>query len=325
MKARGYNEPIEKALNAYLEKNPRAPEGLYGPVKYIISLGGKRMRPQLVLMACEMFGGKTEDALPAAIAIELFHNFTLVHDDIIDRAPLRRGKPTVHEKWNSNTAILSGDVMLVHAYRALEELREENVSSILSVFNRTAALVCEGQQLDTDFETQQQVSIAQYLKMIELKTAVLLGAALQIGALAGGANEKEAERLSGFGCAAGIAFQLKDDLLDVYGDENKFGKQKGGDIIVNKKTFLLIKALELCSPYQKEELLNWMQAGASNAIEKVKAVTAIYDSLNVKTVCEKEMELHHHRALRLLSEVKLDADKKYPLEAFISEMMGREQ
>ena len=234
-----YQNQIEEALKA---KNYGSnPKELYEPIAYIMSLGGKRLRPVLVFMACDFFDGDISQALHPAIAIELFHNFTLVHDDLMDNAPLRRNQPTVHEKWNSSIAILSGDVMMVRAYQELCQAKVNYLPELLKVFSETAVKVCEGQQYDMNYESMQKVSIAQYLKMIELKTAVLLGGALKIGSIVGGAKEEEAQLLFDFGKNIGIAFQLQDDILDVYADAAKFGKQKGGDIIANKKTYLLLK------------------------------------------------------------------------------------
>ena len=222
---------------------PQYPADLYEPVKYILSLGGKRMRPALLLMACDLFGGDVEAALSPALAIEVFHNFSLVHDDMMDNAPLRRGKATVHERWGQNAGILSGDVMLVLAYQLMMKVDDRLLRQVLDVFSQTAVGVCEGQQLDMDFEKLQTVGIDEYQNMIRLKTSVLLGGALKIGALIGGADMADAELLYGFGEHLGIAFQLQDDILDVYGDPDKFGKQVGGDIISNKKTYLLIKGI----------------------------------------------------------------------------------
>lgn len=303
---------------------PAEPKGLYEPLRYVTSLGGKRMRPVLVLAGCELFGGEAKNALPAAIAIELFHNFTLVHDDIMDQAPLRRNQPTVHTKWNVNTAILSGDVLLVKAYAQLALSPNDKLQTIIQVFNDTAVKVCEGQQLDMDYEKETLISLAKYIGMIELKTAVLLAGSLQIGALIGGARDEDARRIYAFGRNLGIAFQLQDDLLDVYGDQAKVGKQKGGDILANKKTFLMLKAIELSAsqPYQKEALLNWLQAPASN--DKVEGVTAIFDQLQIKAAAEAEMKKYYNNALANLKDIPLGEEKKKELVAFVDQLMGRE-
>jgi len=238
---------LQNSINQYISNKTygASPVELYEPINYIMSLGGKRLRPCLLLMACDMFGGDVEQALAPALAIEVFHNFTLMHDDIMDKAPLRRGKPTVHEKWNANTAILSGDVMMVESNKLIMQVKDNILRPVLDVFNDTAVGVCEGQQIDMNFETRQDVQIDEYINMIRLKTAVLVGGALKMGALVGGADDAEGTLLYNFGEQLGIAFQLQDDILDVYGDPKKFGKQVGGDIISNKKTYLLIKALEL--------------------------------------------------------------------------------
>jgi len=324
MQGTDHKKTIEDAIQSYLKKNPSTPTGLYQPIEYMLSLGGKRTRPALALMGCELFDGNSQEVLPAALAIELFHNFTLMHDDIMDNAPLRRNKSTVHKKWDQNTAILSGDVMLVHVYSLLERIKTEKFPAVFSIFNRTASQVCEGQQLDMDFEKEKQVSIGQYLHMIELKTAVLLGASLEIGAILANASEDDAKRLFEFGKELGIAFQLQDDMLDVYGDEKKFGKQKGGDIIDNKKTFLLIRALELSTAYQKEELLNWMMAGERDGAEKIIAVTALYESLNIRDHAKKEMDAHFEKALKSLAGITLPETKKAPLRKLAQALMNRE-
>ncbi|RYE17915.1 MAG: polyprenyl synthetase family protein [Sphingobacteriales bacterium] len=251
---------------------PARPAELYQPISYILSIGGKRLRPALVLMACDMFGGDVNAAVKPALAIEVFHNFTLMHDDIMDNAPLRRGKVTVHEKWNSNIAILSGDVMMVEANKLIMQVDDRILRTVMTIFNETAQGVCEGQQFDMNFEQDNQVSIDGYLGMIRLKTAVLLGGALKIGALIGGADAANAENLYQFGVNLGIAFQLQDDILDVYGDPEKFGKQVGGDIISNKKTFLLIKATELAKEQESTDLAQWVATKDFNTTEKVKAV-----------------------------------------------------
>ena len=237
---------FEKKLRAY--RFPDSPRSLYEPCEYILSLGGKRLRPVMALMACNLFKPRVTAAYPVAFAVEAFHNFTLMHDDIMDNAPLRRGKATAHEKYNTNTAILSGDVLLVWAYRFLEEIRDKKTAmKIVSVLSRVAVDVCEGQQYDVDFETRNDVSLEEYVRMIELKTAVLLGAALEMGALVAKASDRDAEYLYHFGRLAGIAFQIQDDLLDAFGDAASFGKQVGGDILQNKKTYLVLKTLEVAN------------------------------------------------------------------------------
>jgi len=303
---------------------PGHPLELYEPVKYILSLGGKRMRPALLLMACDLFGGDVEAALSPALAIEVFHNFTLVHDDIMDNAPLRRGKATVHERWGQNAGILSGDVMLVLAYQLMMKVDDHLLRTVLDVFSKTAVGVCEGQQLDMDFEKRQTVGIDEYLNMIRLKTSVLLGGALKMGALIGGAELADAELLYSFGEHLGIAFQLQDDILDVYGDPDKFGKQVGGDIISNKKTYLLIKALELANWAQATELSDWLTSKEFDSDDKVNAVTSLYNQLNVRQYAEAEMEAHAEKAFKALDQISLPAEQKQYLRYFADCLLVRE-
>ena len=268
---------------------PKHPAELYEPISYILALGGKRLRPALLLMACDLFGGDVESAVEPALAIEVFHNFTLMHDDIMDNAPLRRGQATVHQKWNSNVAILSGDAMMVEANKLMMKVPDAILRKVMEVFNETATGVCEGQQIDMSFEQRGNVSIDEYLNMIRLKTAVLLGGTLKIGAIIGGATPADAQLLYDFGVNLGIAFQLQDDILDVYGDPDKFGKQVGGDIISNKKTYLLIKALELAKDTQSTELNNWITVQEFANQEKVSAVTDIYNQLQIRSHSEEAM------------------------------------
>jgi geranylgeranyl diphosphate synthase type II len=319
-----YQQKIEHALKN--KKYGSNPKELYEPIDYMMSLGGKRLRPVLVFVACDFFGAATTKALYPALAIELFHNFTLVHDDIMDKAPLRRNQSTVHKKWNNNIAILSGDTMLVKAYQELCKSDIDVLPKLLELFSDTAIKVCEGQQLDMNYENLNKVSISQYLKMIELKTAVLLGGSLKIGALVGGADEKDADKIYDFGRYLGIAFQLQDDILDVYGDEEKFGKQKGGDIVANKKTYLLLKALEMVenNRYMKEELHQWINAPNFVEKEKVEAITGIYNFLNVPELARTEMKKHYAMALTFLNEIKVDEIKKQQLIAFADSLMVRE-
>lgn len=321
------HEEIEK-LSAELSLPPAE---LYEPIRYMLSLGGKRIRPLFVLMASDLFNENPAKFIHTALATELFHNFTLIHDDIMDNAPLRRNKPTVHSKWNSSTAILSGDVMMVKAYQLIgkSKLPAEVQEAVLSVFNEMAVKVCEGQQWDLNYEQLYRISIPQYFKMIELKTAVLIAACMKIGALIGGAKEEDAKNMYDFGKNTGIAFQLQDDLLDVYGEEEKFGKLKGGDIIANKKTFLLLKAGDIASNnhYLKEELDQWMGARTTNEkdnAEKVKAVTRIYDFVNIKKVTEEEINSYHQKALAALDKVFAAKEKKIALSALTSALLKRE-
>lgn len=319
-----YQQQVEAALKD--KKYGSNPKELYEPISYIMSLGGKRLRPVLVFLATDIFDGDTSKALHPALAIELFHNFTLVHDDLMDKAPLRRNQPTVHEKWNNNIAILSGDAMMVRAYQELCLADPAMLPQLLEVFSDTAVKVCEGQQYDMNYESMTKVSIQQYIKMIELKTAVLLGGALKIGAVIGKAREEDAQRLYDFGKHIGIAFQLQDDILDVYADAAKFGKQKGGDIIANKKTYLLLKAIEMAESnrYMKEELHQWIAAPQFDAKEKVEAVINIYNFLNVKELARTEMQKHFELALTFLKDIPVSENKKQGLINFAESLMVRE-
>lgn len=303
---------------------PAYPADLYEPITYILSLGGKRMRPALLLMACDLFEGDVDSAVLPALAIEVFHNFTLMHDDIMDKAPLRRGKITVHEKWNQNVAILSGDAMMVEANRLMMMVDNAILRPVLDVFNNTATGVCEGQQIDMSFEQRNDVTAEEYINMIRLKTAVLLGGAMKIGALIGGGQPDDAALLYAFGEQLGIAFQLQDDILDVYGDPDKFGKQVGGDIISNKKTFLLIKALELADEEQNRKLNYWIECSDFDAIEKVNAVTTIYDELQIREQASKVMQQYTDNAFEALNAINLPEIRKQYLREFADGLMVRE-
>lgn len=313
-------------LNFSDNKLPSSPEKLYTSVKYALTLGGKRTRPLCVLLACDLFGGETKKALPAALAIELFHNFTLVHDDIMDAAPLRRNASTVHKKWNTNVAILCGDAILVKAYQLLNELNTKNKNEILDVFSSVALQVCEGQQFDMDYEQTKTISIADYLHMIELKTAVLLAASFKIGALIAETNTTNIKQISEFGKHIGIAFQIKDDILDAYSETEKFGKQKGGDIISNKKTYLLLKAIEKSVTNKKAhaELNHWLEATDFDTHEKIKAVLSIYEMFDIKKLAEQELQLHYNKAIENISAITAVDEKKKQLIAFAHNLMNRE-
>ena len=304
---------------------PTHPAELYEPLSYILSIGGKRMRPALLLMACDLFGGDIDQAISPALAIEVFHNFTLMHDDIMDNAPLRRGRVTVHERWNQNVAILSGDVMLIEGYKLMMKVPDHLLRQILDIFNETAVGVCEGQQIDMEFEVRDDVAIDEYIEMIRLKTAVVLGGALKIGSLIGGADKKDADLLSSFGENLGIAFQLQDDILDVYGDPEKFGKQVGGDIISNKKTYLLIKALELAQGETAELLTHILDNKDFISEDKVKAVTAIYNSLDIRQYAENEMQAYADKAFIALDAINLPEEHKQYLRDFADGLMVREK
>ena len=303
-----------------------SPVELYDPITYIMGLGGKRIRPLLSLLAYGMYGKNPKEIVSQAAALEVFHNFTLMHDDIMDQAPLRRGKPTVHEKWNANIAILSGDVMLVRAYDLLLPTPASLLPEVIRIFNKTAAEVCEGQQLDMNFEGYETVAEEEYIQMIRLKTAVLLGLALQLGALLAGASKEDVQRIYDFGVHIGVGFQLQDDLLDVYADQAKFGKQVGGDIISNKKTFLLIKALELAKDKEKVELLDWLGRPQFDKIEKVTAVKGIYEKLGIRSLTEKKMQSYFEKGFQQLEALQIKDSAYYAaLLGVTQELMHREK
>ena len=287
----------------------KEPKGLYEPIGYALATGGKRIRPTLALIASELFGGREEDVLPAALALEIFHNFTLLHDDVMDRASVRRGRPTVHVKWDDNTAILSGDQMLIEAYKQLAQVPADKLPQVLDWFNEMATGICEGQQYDVDFEHAEHVAIADYMKMIELKTSVLLANALRTGAYIAGADKESIDALYAFGIHIGLAFQIQDDILDVYGDPKTFGKAIGGDICCNKKTLLLLTALEQADAATRAELEQWLQITDRNE-EKIAAVTAIYDRIGVRQAAEAIMEEHTAQALALLDKLPQNAAKE---------------
>ncbi|GAB3181147.1 polyprenyl synthetase family protein [Telluribacter humicola] len=320
-------EQLLQVLQTDIEQNTYGehPVELYEPIRYIMSLSGKRLRPLMTLMAAALYTDDWQRALKPAQAVEVFHNFTLMHDDIMDQAPLRRGQPTVHEKWNTNIAILSGDVMLVRAYDLLLDVEVDRIRKVLARFNQTAAEVCEGQQLDINFETRWDVSEQEYLEMIRLKTSVLLGFALELGGIIGGADEEATQLLYEAGVSMGVGFQLKDDLLDVYGDPAKFGKQVGGDIIANKKTFLLIEALERAQGETRAELDRWLSEKEFDKEEKVKAVTTIYDSLGIRTFTEQKINEYFSRGFDCLERVPADPARKAPLLGFVHQLVEREQ
>ena len=282
----------------------REPYGLYEPIEYTLAAGGKRVRPQLAMIASQLFGGKDEEVLPAALALEVFHNFTLLHDDVMDKADVRRGRPTVHVKWNENTAILSGDQMLIEAYKLLSGVPADKLPKVLQLFNKMATEICEGQQYDVDFESQEHVTIEEYLKMIRLKTSVLLATALQIGAYIAGASEEQQEALYQFGINVGLAFQIQDDILDVWGDPATFGKAVGGDIGCNKKTFVYLEAMRRLGDDAKgNELQQWYSQVLEDNTEKIAAVKEIFERLGVRAACEKVVEDYTQKALALLNQL----------------------
>jgi len=301
----------------------REPQGLYEPIEYVLQLGGKRIRPALTLMACNLFIDNILPAIMPAIGIEIFHNFTLLHDDIMDKATVRRGQSTVHIKWNENTAILSGDLMQIEAYKYISQAPEAVLKQVLEIFSTTAAEVCEGQQLDMDFEKLSQVSENQYLEMIKLKTAVLLGCALKIGAIIGNAQSADCQMIYDFGINLGLAFQLKDDFLDVWGDENTFGKKIGGDILCNKKTFLLINALQQAKGNDKEEL-NFLLTN-KNIIpqDKIRRMTDIFNRLKIRDFTEEKINFYYKKSLINLDSVAVAKNKKEILQNLTKKLLQR--
>ena len=312
-------------INAYLEQMPymRPPKGLYEPIAYELSLGGKRIRPVLMLMAYNIYKEDVERILPQAAGLETYHNHTLLHDDVMDKADMRRNKPTVHNVWNDNTAILSGDAMLILAYRLMAEGLTDKLAEVMHIFTETTMEICEGQQWDMEFESRMDVKVDEYIEMIRLKTSVLLAAALKIGACLAGASDEEAQKLYDFGVKMGLAFQLQDDWLDVYGDPKVFGKNIGGDILCNKKTYMLITALELADASQREELERWLNAKDYVPAEKVSAVTAIYNNIGIGKRCEEMVEAYYSDGLALLESIALPEERKQALKDFACSLMNR--
>ena len=302
----------------------RTPKGLYDPVSYVLSLGGKRIRPVLMLMAYNLYREDVKSILQPATGIEVYHNYTLLHDDLMDRADMRRGKATVHKVWNDNVAILSGDAMLVLAYQFMAQCASEKLKDVMDLFSQTALEICEGQQLDMEFEQRKDVKEDEYIEMIRLKTSVLLAASLKIGAILGGASKEDADALYDFGVNLGLAFQLKDDLLDVYGDPLRFGKNIGGDILCNKKTYLVIKAFEHANTDQKALLSDWFTRETFDPQEKIAAVTRLYNGIGVKALCENRIVEYSKRASESLNRVNVSAENKQELETMMNELMHRE-
>lgn len=309
----------------YLENQTitKEPKSLYEPIHYILSLGGKRIRPVLTLMTAEIFNQDYQKALPAALAVEVFHNFSLVHDDIMDDAPLRRGKETVHEKWNINTGILSGDAMLILAYQYFEKYEPIIFQSLAKLFSKTALEVCEGQQWDVDFENRDDVAISEYLKMIEYKTAVLVAAAMKMGAIIAETSAENGEAIYDFGLNLGIAFQLQDDYLDAFGDPETFGKQVGGDIIENKKTYLYLKALEFATSEEKEQLLHLYSIQPTDNSEKINSVKEIFNSTGASSATQEAIKEYTFKAFETLEKLNIGEDKKAILKAFGENLMER--
>ena len=304
-------------------KYQKEPNNLYEPIRYILSLGGKRLRPVLTLMATEVFDVDCQKALAAATAVEVFHNFSLIHDDIMDDAPLRRGNETVHEKWNINTGILSGDAMLILAYQYFEAYEPKIFQELAKLFSKTALEVCEGQQYDVDFETRDDVTIPEYLKMIEYKTAVLVAAAMKMGAIVAETTEENKNLIYDFGLNLGLAFQLQDDYLDAFGNPETFGKQVGGDIIENKKTYLYLKSMEFASVNEKEQLLHLFSFQSSENTDKINSVKGIFNQTGASAATQKAIENFTFKALETLAKMNIGNDKKAILKAFAENLMSR--
>jgi geranylgeranyl diphosphate synthase type II len=317
-----YKTLVDASIDAFIASNKQ--QALYEPINYILQLGGKRMRPILTLMAADMYGVNLEKAVNAGIALEVFHNFTLLHDDIMDQAPLRRGKPTAHEKWGVNSAILSGDAMFVQSVQLLAKDHPKQLPAMLDLFNKTALEVCEGQQLDMDFEERENVALDEYIEMITLKTSVLLGAALEMGALVADAPKEDAKHLYEFGKNIGIAFQIQDDILDAYGDADKFGKRVGGDIVANKKTYLMITALDKANPAERQDLEEAL--AVCNEDLKVERVTSMFNHLSVRHDAEKAMDYFFNLALSELDKISsVSEEKKQPLKFLAEYLIEREE
>ncbi len=314
-------------VSRYIDTLPydRHPQSLYEPIKYVLSAGGKRIRPSFVLMAYNLFKDDVETALPAAAALETYHNYTLLHDDLMDNADMRRGRATVHKKWDANTAILSGDTMLSLAYLHLAKVEPEYLKPALDLFTETALEVSEGQQLDMEFESRQDVTEAEYIEMIRLKTSVLLACALKMGALIAGASAEDADLIYKFGERVGLAFQLQDDLLDVYGDPAVFGKAIGGDITSNKKTYMLINAWLRADEETRSELQHWIDIRDFNRDEKVRAVTAIYDKLGIRELAEEKIKEYFDESRQYLDRISVGNDSKQVLREYTERMMNRKK
>ena len=312
-------------INKEIEKLSwqREPYGLYEPIAYALEGGGKRLRPTLAMVACRMFSGDEEKALPVALALEIFHNFTLLHDDVMDHAPVRRGRPTVHVRWDDNTAILSGDQMMTEAYKQLEKVEPALLPQVLHLFNKMASDIWGGQQLDMEFETREDVSVEEYLEMIRLKTSVLLGAALQMGGLMAGASETDQEMLYQIGTNIGLAFQIQDDVLDVWGDEKTFGKRIGGDIVQNKKSFVQIQALKHANDEQLMELKGWINRKEFVEEEKIREVTRLYNEINIRPICEERIARYTQDAMDDIRRLGVQEEKKEELIQITQKLLNR--
>lgn len=316
---------IQNLVNQYISNLPyeRKPYSLYQPIVYTLDAGGKRLRPVLMLMAYNMYKDNPESILMTACGLETYHNHTLLHDDLMDNADVRRGRPTVHRKWDANTAILSGDAMLILAYERIAQCDKSKLPEVLTCFTNTTLEICEGQQYDMEFETRNDVAEEEYIEMIRLKTSVLLACAMKIGALMAGAPKEDVDNLYSFGEKMGLAFQLQDDLLDVYGDPAVFGKKIGGDILCNKKTFMLINALQMAEGEEREALEEWIAKTDFIPEEKISAVTAIYDSVDIKSICQAKIECYFSEALASLEKVSVAEEKKQGLRDFAHKLLNR--
>lgn len=316
-----YREEFEKYLNAYTP--PKTPQNLYNPVSYFLSLEGKRIRPILTMLSCDLFDGNYKDSLDAALAVEVFHNFSLVHDDIMDEAPLRRGNQTVHQKWDLSTAILSGDVMLILAYQLFENYNKNIFVALAKLFSKTAVEVCEGQQLDIDFSKLNDINSTKYLNMVELKTAVLIGASMKMGAIVAKASDNEQENIYEFGKNLGIAFQIQDDFLDSFGDEKKFGKVIGGDIIENKKTLLYVKSMEIFTEKDKTKLTKLYSSKHLDESQKIEVVKELFLKYNIPSIIENEINYYTQLAFKKLDNLNISDHKKDFLFDFGNSLMKR--
>ena len=321
------SEEILKLVNDYLAQLPydREPQSLYEPIKYVLSMGGKRVRPVLMLLAYNMYKENPESILSSACALETYHNYTLLHDDLMDNADLRRGHETVHRKWDANTAILSGDSMLVLAYERMAQCPKEKLAEVLHLFTETALEIGEGQQYDMEFENRTDVTEAEYIEMIRLKTSVLLACAVKMGAILADASAEDADNLYKFGEQIGLAFQLQDDFLDVYGDPAVFGKAIGGDITSNKKTFMLINAFNHATAEQREELTRWITAEQFDAAEKIAAVTRLYNDIGIDRMAKEKIEYYFAQSTQYLARVNVPEERKQELIAYTHDMMKREK
>lgn len=316
---------ILQLINRYIDEMPynRQPASLYEPIRYILSLGGKRIRPTLMMLAYNLYQDDPESILPQACGLETYHNFTLLHDDLMDHANMRRGNPTVHVKWDANTAILSGDTMLLMAFKLMMQCPQEYLHAVLDVFTETTLEIDEGQQYDISFETRDDVREEEYIEMIRLKTSVLLACALKIGAILGGASASDAENLYKFGEQIGLAFQLQDDFLDVYGDPKVFGKAIGGDILCNKKTFMLINAFNKADEAQRKELEKWVNAVNPDPQQKIAAVTTLYNNIGVDRLAEERIRYYFDESRKYLAAVQVPEESKQELKAYTDKMMKR--